>query len=102
MKPPLAGNTIILRPVKSASRGGAYGDYLVEKRGEATKTKLVERGISASLITIEAVSGQSVEDKGEVRLVVKIPPPPPEPETDEEETPEEATPTETASVEPVE
>lgn len=73
--PPLSGHPIFIRPVISASQSGAFGDYLVEKRGEATKELLSSRGISTSLMTIETVEDQSNADSGEVRIIVKIPPP---------------------------
>lgn len=78
--PPLAGHPVFIRPVKSSSQSGAFGDYLVEKRREATKELLVGRGIPAGRMTLETVEDQSSADSGEVRIIVRIPPPPPEPE----------------------
>ncbi|MDF1826175.1 MAG: hypothetical protein P1U68_16130 [Verrucomicrobiales bacterium] len=101
-EPPLAGHPILVQPVKSASRSGAFGDYLIEKRAEATKTMLLERGISASLISVETIEDKTSTDRGEVRLVVKIPPPPQQIESKEEETPEEALSSGTVSAAPVE
>lgn len=95
-KPPLAGHPIFVKPVKAASRSGAFGDYLVQKRGEAAKTMLIERGIPAALISIQTIDDPTSLDQGEVQLIIKIPPPKVEPEEEEE------TPTETASAAPIE
>lgn len=82
--PPLAGHAVYIRPVKSSSQSSTFGDYLVEKRGEATRELLAGRGISAGLMTIQTVEDQSSADTGEVRLVVEIPPVVPEEEITEE------------------
>ncbi|MEM6279196.1 MAG: hypothetical protein AAF733_06935 [Verrucomicrobiota bacterium] len=72
--PPLSGHTLLLRAVKSNAQGNAYGDYLVEKRGNAAKELLTERGIPEARITLDPITLSSRVDTGEVRLVVRIPP----------------------------
>ncbi|MEM6915690.1 MAG: OmpA family protein, partial [Verrucomicrobiota bacterium] len=76
--PPLSGHTLLLRAVKSNAQGNAYGDYLVEKRGNAAKELLTERGIPEARITLDPITLSSRVDTGEVRLVVRIPPTPSE------------------------
>lgn len=77
--PPLHEEAVLIRPVKSNGRGGAFGDYLLEKRGAAAKELLIGRGIPEDRIKIEPVELASQIDTGEVRLLVRIPPPlPPE------------------------
>ncbi len=83
--PPLAGQSLYIRPVKSSSQSGAFGDYLVEKRGDAAKELLIGRGIQPGLITLETIEANNSADTGEVRLMVKIPPAPLEQEAEPSE-----------------
>lgn len=84
--PPLAGNRVLIKPVKYGSSSGAYGEYLLEKRGNETRRLLAESGIGLERFSIQNTNSSEQIDAGEVQIIVEIPPPPPEPEPEEETT----------------
>ena len=84
--PPLAGNRVLIKPVKYGTSTGAYGDYLLEKRGNEARRILAESGIGLERISIQNTNSNEQIDAGEVRIVVEIPPPPPPPEPEEDTT----------------
>lgn len=84
--PPLAGNRVLIKPVKYGSSSGAYGEYLLEKRGNEARRLLAESGIELERFSIQNTNSSEQIDAGEVQIIVEIPPPPPEPEPEEETT----------------
>lgn len=84
--PPLAGNRVLIKPVKYGSSSGAYGEYLLEKRGNEARRLLAESGIGLERFSIQNTNSSEQIDAGEVQIIVEIPPPPPEPEPEEETT----------------
>jgi hypothetical protein len=84
--PPLAGNRVLIKPVKYETSTGAYGDYLLEKRGNEARRLLAESGVGLERVSIQNTKSIEQIDAGEVRIIVEIPPPPPPLEPAEETT----------------
>lgn len=78
--PPLAGNRILVKPRVYRGAASAFGQYLSEKRAAEVRSLLLENGIPAGQLTIQAEDVEASVDEGIVRLVVEIPPPPDPPE----------------------
>lgn len=77
--PPLAGNRVLIKPVKYETSTGAYGDYLLEKRGNEARRLLAESGVGLERVSIQNTKSIEQIDAGEVRIIVEIPTPPPPP-----------------------
>ena len=77
---------MLIKPVRYGTSTGAYGDYLLEKRGNEARRLLAESGVGLERVSIQNAKSIEQIDAGEVRIIVEIPPPPPPPEPAEETT----------------
>jgi hypothetical protein len=62
--------------VKYGTSTGAYGDYLLEKRGNEARRLLAESGVGLERVSIQHTKSIEQIDAGEVRIIVEIPPHP--------------------------
>lgn len=72
--PPLLGMPITVSPIRFEGGTPAFTDYLCENRGNSLQSKLIEKGIDRSLISIRVLRTSVRTDKGEVLMFVELPP----------------------------
>ncbi|MEM9017874.1 MAG: OmpA family protein [Verrucomicrobiota bacterium] len=85
-EPPLAGHPVLLKSVRTKGGSEAYSSYLAEQRGAKVREILTERGVSRGRLSLREEVIPSAVDEGEVKLIVEIPPPKPEPIDEEGRT----------------
>lgn len=76
-----ANYSVRLDPVLVSGGSGAFNEYITEKRAAEVKKMLGQQGVNPQRISIETKNSSETMDRGEVHVLVEIPPPPkPEPE----------------------
>lgn len=100
--PPYAGKKVIVRSFKWQGTSPAYIEYLAEKRSAEARKQLNGIGIPDSQIEIDLVSSPNPVDRGEVKIIVEIPPPADPVENGDEPGSTAVTPTDNESESPAE